>query len=76
MQSRRVIVTLELETAETLSDLRAKEFWTYSLCDEEIYQVQVNVVRERKPATKCMVCGGGLPNCNCQRKPAKRGKKR
>lgn len=47
MKPRRVIVTIELETAAPLSVLREKDGW---VCDDaEVIQVQANVIRQPKP---------------------------
>lgn len=57
MKPRKVIVTIELETAETLTVLRDKPLWeeminNWSAIDaigSKVYQVQVNVVQSKKP---------------------------
>lgn len=57
MKSRRVIVTLEIETAVPMFDLRNRKLWRHAywgaVCDGEesaVHQVHVNVVKpDRRP---------------------------
>ena len=55
MKARKVIVTLEIETSQTLGELRDKESWHnaitcgFAMDDTQIvHQVQVNVIKKDK----------------------------
>lgn len=48
MESRRVTVTLEIESVMPLEDLRQRNFWEAALpLGETVLQVQANVIRAR-----------------------------
>lgn len=49
MKPRRLIVTLEVETDAMVAVIKD---WMRDTWSEELKQVQVNVVRERKPAAR------------------------
>jgi hypothetical protein len=53
MKNRRVVVTLEIETARSLTDLRSKKWWQEFFYEtgfesERILQAQANAIKPKK----------------------------
>ena len=56
MKSRRILITMEVETNATLRDLRDKETWGYvlraweggSIANFDILKIQAKVIKEGK----------------------------
>ena len=52
MKSRRVTIKLEVDTDMAFGRLRSLEFWSATLPTAQVKQVEVNVIKPKKPRRK------------------------